>query len=68
MSFTHRLNSTGETIPPWATTARMSRHMHVDDWKDVWNLTLRPNILRFYTRQRWYFRLSNHFQNDSRFF
>jgi hypothetical protein len=37
MSFTYRLNSTGETSPPWATPASMPRHVDVADWKDVWN-------------------------------
>jgi hypothetical protein len=36
MSFTYRLNSTGETSPPWATPARMPQRVDVADWKDVW--------------------------------
>jgi hypothetical protein len=38
MSFTYRLNSTGVTSPPWATPARMTRHVDVADWKVVWNV------------------------------
>jgi hypothetical protein len=38
MSFTYRLNSTGETSPPWATTAHKPRRVDVADWKDVWNV------------------------------
>jgi hypothetical protein len=38
MSFTYRLKGTGETIPPWATAARMTRHVNVADWKGVWNV------------------------------
>jgi hypothetical protein len=34
----HRLNSAGETSPPWATPARMTRHVDVADWKDVQNV------------------------------
>jgi hypothetical protein len=38
MSFTCRLNSTGETSPPWPTQAHMPRHVAMADWKDVWNV------------------------------
>jgi hypothetical protein len=38
MSFTYRLNSTGEMSPPWATSARMPRRVDVADSKDVWNV------------------------------
>jgi hypothetical protein len=38
MSFTYRLHSTGETSPPYATPARMPRHVDVANWKDVWNV------------------------------
>jgi hypothetical protein len=38
MSLTYRLNSTGETCPPWDTQARMVRRVNVADLKDVRNV------------------------------
>jgi hypothetical protein len=38
MSFTYRLDSTGETSQPWTAPARMPRRVDVADWKDVWNV------------------------------
>jgi hypothetical protein len=36
MSLTYRLNTTGETSPPWATPARIFRRVEVADFKNVW--------------------------------
>jgi hypothetical protein len=38
MSFTYRLNGTGETSPPWATPALMVRHVDVADLNDISNV------------------------------
>ena len=38
ISFTYRLNRTGEIIPPWATPARMRRLVDVAVWKNASNV------------------------------
>jgi hypothetical protein len=38
MSFTYRLNSTGETSPPCVTPALMLRRVDVAELKDDWNV------------------------------
>jgi hypothetical protein len=57
MSFTYRLNSTGKTSPPWATPARMPRHVDVTDWKDVWNVQQSMYEDMNFTRKDWKFRM-----------
>jgi hypothetical protein len=48
--FTCRLNSTGQTSPPWATPARMLRRGVMDHWKDVWDVRQRRYADIVFTR------------------
>jgi hypothetical protein len=57
MSFTYRLDSTGEAIPPWATPAYMPLHVEVADLKDVWNIQQSRYEDMVFTRQNWKFRV-----------
>jgi hypothetical protein len=57
MSFTYRLNSSGETSPAWTTPVRIARRVDVADCKDVWNIRLSGNLGAVFTRQGGKFRM-----------
>jgi hypothetical protein len=50
MSFTYRLNSTGETSPPCANPALMLRRVDVAELKGDWNVRLWRYDDRVFTR------------------